>query len=917
MSAIEPGSTRFVRLEQLFHEALALPVANRAAFVAVATAGDPDLATALDEMLSYEQTNETGLSSSISDVASTLAVPADRSGERIGPYVLSARIRFGGMAEIYAAERADGQFAQQVAIKIVRADRPLAGMAALFQVERELLARLRHPHICQFFDGGSTSSGEPYFVMERLVGTTLTKACVEQHLPWRVVTRHVLDLCSAVAHIHGLLIVHRDIKPDNVLIADGPTGPVVKLLDFGIAGALKEDSQLSNTPGQSWYSQHYAAPEVVAGQAAGVAADVFSLGRVLQDLAPLFPADRRAEVVLIADKACAEQASERYLSVAALADDLARIRDRLPISIKPRQAWYVGWRFVQRHALALSVGTMMALLVGLALVREVTLRRSAQAATVLALDERDKAEAIRDFLLQAYEAASPETNQGRDLPVSELLDQQVEALQRPDSALAPSVRSDLLATLGATLMNLGRFERAEQSMAEAASVLDEMGEQGSLRWARLMLVRAQNAQRRDQFERAETWFKDVEQAQGWQGRGSDSLDVESTLYSSWAVVAQRASRQDEAEALIQRALNARRQRDLARGGPPETATYLVTLGAIQSARGNFDTALSTFESAYQENQRQHRDRTLEHLALLGWIGITLDRLAQPERAEPYLREAIVVAELLFKKPHPKLSSAYGNLGTMFLVNGRYAEAAPLLERGLEVMQELGDSSSAVYQTRINNLSRLALEREDLATAEPLLAELLSLRRKTFGDHSDRAALALLAKARLALLQSNPNRAADCLAEVRSILDKLPPSLAATLLPDLLLTDAETEAALGHQVAAQAKLAAFDQGPYLETSQNERDRSLWQFQRGRILVALSQPKAANTALQQALAGFGGPAAHCAHPICAQIQVRLAALAIQDDRQVEAATRLKLALPILEANMAPHSQSLKEARAFAKR
>ena len=910
MSVIQAGSTRFVRMEALFHDALALPAGERATFLAGACGDDAGLLATLVQMLGHEPEGATGLGASIGALAEDWATPADRSGERIGPYRLSARIRFGGMAEVYAADRADGEFEQEVAIKIARSDRPRLGMTALFQAERGVLARLRHPNICQFLDGGSTPQGEPYFVMERLTGVPLTKACQEQGLHWRVVIAHFLDLCAAIAHIHGQLIVHRDIKPDNVLMATGPTGLTVKLLDFGIASMLAQGGHDVSGQSGNWYSPDYAAPEVVAGQVGGVAVDIYSLGCLLRDLAPLFPPARRGEIEAIAAYAGAADPAARYASVEALAADLRCVRDRYPISLR-RQAGYRLRCFVQRQALGLGLAAVALCLIGLTLWREVHLRQAAETATATALQERDKAGAIRDFLLQAYDAANPALNAGSDPKVSELLEQQSAALGQSQT-LADDARIDLLGTLAKAMMNLGRFDSTEQALARALDLVDSRGDRGNARWARLVIQRAENAQRLDQFDRAVALFREVDAPDLAWRTSTDMPEIAASLYSAWAVVAQRLNRLEEAESLIRRALDQRRRQNAANSEAPETAALLVTLGAIQSARDDLNAALATFEQAYAENLAQNRRNSFPHLALLGWIGITLDRLSQPQRAEPYLREAVEVAEHLFPKPHPKLSGAYGNLGSMYLVNGRFAQAQPWLQRGLDVLVAMGDQESAVYQTRLHNLGRLALEREDLAMAAPKLEESLRLRRATVGDRHERTAVALLALANLSLLQAQPEQALAYASEALSI-TRDPKTAAQSLLPGALLALAEAHAALGQSHQAQARLTEFQTTSV--STMTDRQRGPWRLQEGHARLALDDLDGARSAYQEAIDAYGGE--DCTHPACAQAELRLARMAADRGDLAEARARHARAAPVLSSAMVASAPTLRLAKALAQR
>jgi non-specific serine/threonine protein kinase/serine/threonine-protein kinase len=206
-------------------------------------------------------------------------------GKRIGAYEILGEIALGGMGAVYRAIRADGQYKQQVALKIVRADFGAGFTAARFRNERQILANLDHPNIAKILDGGATADGLPYFVMELIDGLPITEYCDKQKLSIDTRLKLFRTVCSAVHYAHQHLVVHRDLKPSNILInSEG----VPKLLDFGIAkmldpNLLPENATLT-VEGQWLMTPEYASPEQFRGVAITTATDVYSLGLVLYEL---------------------------------------------------------------------------------------------------------------------------------------------------------------------------------------------------------------------------------------------------------------------------------------------------------------------------------------------------------------------------------------------------------------------------------------------------------------------------------------------------------------------------------------------------------------------------------------------------------------------------------------------------------
>jgi hypothetical protein len=328
---------------------------------------------------------------------------AERAGQRLGAWRLSTLLGSGGMGDVWLAERADGAYAGEAAIKVLKRGMDTAAVLARFAQEQQALARLSHPHIARLLDAGSTDDGLPYFVMERVHGLPIDRACEGLTLEARLAL--FLQLADAVAHAHRHLLVHRDLKPANVLVDDEGQ---VKLLDFGIAKALQDDAAEATHTGQRAFTPQYASPEQVRGEPVSTATDLYSLGVLLYlMLTGQRPYGRGASSALEAARAVLEEeptrpsslspgpqtppdwlaarrrlqgdldnillktlekpVDRRYPSVEALSVDIRAYLGGYPVSARPAGQAYRAGKFVRRNRAAVAAGAVavLALLGGL------------------------------------------------------------------------------------------------------------------------------------------------------------------------------------------------------------------------------------------------------------------------------------------------------------------------------------------------------------------------------------------------------------------------------------------------------------------------------------------------------------------------------------------------------------------------
>ena len=285
-------STRWQHVKTLFERALDLPAPKRATFLDEACAGDLLLRHEIDSLLRAADDDADFLEvPAVQAALDVIARTSDRirTGRRLGPYRIVGELGRGGMGTVYLAERDDGLFEQQVAVKVVHSNLDADNTEGRFARERSILAALKHPHIARLYDGGMTDDGRPYLVMEYIDGRPLTAYCDAHRLSIRQRLELFRAVCAAVQYAHQNLVVHRDLKPSNILVTEGSDGaPTVKLLDFGIAKLLAADDDapeesLTRTA-HTVMTPEYAAPEQVRRRPVTTATDVYSLGVILYEL---------------------------------------------------------------------------------------------------------------------------------------------------------------------------------------------------------------------------------------------------------------------------------------------------------------------------------------------------------------------------------------------------------------------------------------------------------------------------------------------------------------------------------------------------------------------------------------------------------------------------------------------------------
>ena len=703
------------------------------------------------------------------------------------------------MGEVFLAERADAEFEQQVAIKVVHGGALAAGMHSRLKLERQILAQLDHPNIAHLLDGGSMPDGSAYLVMEYVDGLAIDVYCDAHHLDITERLRLFQTVCGAVHYAHQNLVVHRDLKPSNILVtANGAP----KLLDFGIAKLLDsreaERHKLAMTQADvRIMTPDHASPEQVRGQAITTSSDVYVLGVLLYRLLcgtgpfiisstrlseieraicerdPPPPSDmvstddspethgiaearnttvKRLKRTLSGDldnivlMAMRKEPERRYASAQQFASDVQRYLDGMPVIARGDTMPYRTSKFVKRHWLPVTAGICASILVLAFAASSYTqsLRIAAERDRVAqqrerAEHERARAEEVSSFLVNLFKLSDPQENRGNQVTARELLDSGAKRLQTGLQD-QPITKAALLSTVGTVYDSLGQYQ-------DALPVLDE-----SLR----LQAASRDGSRVDtllELGRARIGLGDLPGAEitlqealhlAQDEFGASSVESGRALWTI-GMLRHQQGRFGDAKDLYVRSLGI-----LQSSSAPQTdiSTVLDDLAKVYAREQQWALAKQTYERALDIDRRLLGDDHPRVAFRIQNLAVVAQNMGDLKQAEMLYLDAIRRQELAYGDRHPETAAAKGNYGLLLQQEGRLAEAEPLLRSALDVRLSLyGPDHWTVGHSRVS-LAMLLHDKGDLAAAEAEFRQALAIYDKSLPANHQYRASALMHFARL-------------------------------------------------------------------------------------------------------------------------------------------------------------------------
>jgi serine/threonine-protein kinase len=804
-------------LQQILDEAQTLPPDERLRYIREACATDSDLyASAMHELESRQQWF--GEDGAVAPQTSE-ETAVDLAGERVGPYRIVRSLGRGGMGEVFLAERADEQFQQQVAIKLVRRGLLSRHVQGRLKLERQILATLDHPNIARLFDGGTTTDGTPYIVMEYVDGEPIDIYCDSRCLGVEQRLRLFQVICSAVHRAHQNLVVHRDLKPSNILVTRDGT---LKLLDFGIAKML-DDRQMMHTMAvtQADYrvlTPDHASPEQIRGDPITTASDTYVLGVVLYELLcdckpftlkgnrlgdlehaiceetppppstvvqsrddaaeiarqrGTSPARLRRELAGDLDNivlmAMRKEPERRYSSVEQFAADVQRHLDGMPVLARA-DAWsYRAGKFLARHSLAVGIAVaFLAVLVGFSVTTYLQAQRIAHERD-LAEAERERAqtaqqrsEAVKDFLIDSFRLADPSHARGKEITAREILDQGAARIGK-ELRSQPDLQATLLDTIGSVYLSLDLPDEAQPLIEQGLSVRRRLFGERHLDVAGSLYSLNRVYEKKGDLKTAEALAIDG-LAINTQLTGTQSPETAGSL-CRLGVIQYAKGELANAQRSLEECL---RIRVALRGPDHEDLTSpLDTLARLAQARRDFDTAQRLYREALRIDLLTRGKDHPQYIRHLHNLATALQDQGDLDGAEPLYRQTVDLLRQVLGPEHSETIEASSNLGRLLEDRGRFDEARQIYESALAASRKAHPEPHVDVANLLSDLGRLALARKHYAESEHDLREALQIYQATLPPshgYTD-AALTMLGRTLLEL-----NRAKDAEATLQRALD---------------------------------------------------------------------------------------------------------------------------------------------------
>ncbi len=735
---------RWQKIEKIIDVALEKEEPLREDYIRKACQGDTDLIKSVTQLLesieksaSINYLEDPDIHHELrTDLAKSVEQYSGKSlvGKQIDQYKIKDLIGHGGMGSVYIAERADGIYQQNIALKVMRRGMDTPSNIARFKREQNILAKLDHPNIARLLDGGLTDAGLPYLVMEYVVGSPLYTYCDENNLSIDQRLDLFKSVCEAVQHAHNNAIIHRDLKPSNILVTEEEK---IKILDFGIAKLLEpenpEQTLYQTQTGTRLFTLGYAAPEQVEAKSVTTATDTYALGVLLYELmtgahphyiedknlreieqmirnqTPPLPSEKfrelpkkqrkkaalnrssefssliellQGDLDAIVMKTLRKERGERYNTVEQLLEDLHRRENNLPIIAREDTIRYKTKKFIQRHKTGL-IAIVSTLLIVAGIVGYYTVQLSQE--RDMAQRETKKAEEVTAFLTDLIETNYPENAQGDNITVREFLNRGYDHVQGLDES--PEVKAHVMQTMAHTYQSLGEIDKASTLMGQAIEMQDTL-----------------NIQSTDKAK-AYNLYGLILRDQGDMNRAEEAMENSLSLYQSTE-----------------------------KTNSEEFAKLVRDLAYIKRVNGNYDEAITLARRALEIEDKIFEEPNISSAETYYILASILRHQNKYEVSKKNQLKSLQIIEAEIDGSHPGKVSNYNNLAILYEIQDSLNKADSYYRKSLSMAKELYGSSHPEIANITSNFSKVLLQQGEIDSAQVLIEGAIEITRKNRPKH---------------------------------------------------------------------------------------------------------------------------------------------------------------------------------------